>query len=158
MWRGDLRALLSDSSYLPVSILVPAHNERNTVVANVRSLLTATYPEFEVVVINDGSTDDTMERLHEAFDLMEVPPATCVSIDTQPVRGVPLARPPEPGRRRQGERRQSDALNAGINVSSYPLFCTIDADSLLESDALLRVARCSPRTTASSRRAGSCAY
>ena len=142
VWRGDLRALLSDSSYLPVSILVPAHNERNTVVANVRSLLTATYPEFEVVVINDGSTDDTMERLHEAFDLMEVPPATCVSIDTQPVRGVyrSLDHPNLVVVDKENGGK-SDALNAGINVSSYPLFCTIDADSLLESDALLRVAR-----------------
>ncbi|HZR81666.1 MAG TPA: glycosyltransferase [Candidatus Binatia bacterium] len=142
VWRGDLRALLSDSSYLPVSILVPAHNERETVVANVQCLLTATYPEFEVIVINDGSSDDTMDVLKRAFELVEMPPATRVSIATKPVRALyrSLDHPnlividKENG-------GKSDALNAGINASTYPLFCSIDADSLLESDALLRVAR-----------------
>ena len=142
VWRGDLRALLSDSSYLPVSILVPAHNERETVVANVQSLLTATYPEFEVVVINDGSTDDTMDVLKRAFELVEVPPATRVSIETKPVRAMyrSLDHPNLIAIDKENGGK-SDALNAGINVSTYPLFCSIDADSLLESDALLRVAR-----------------
>lgn len=142
LWRGSLRTILSESSYRPISLLVPAHNEEPTIVGSVRSLLTLRYPEFEVVVVNDGSTDGTLEALRKAFALYPVPSATRVLVKTKPVRGTyrSLEHPnllvidKENG-------GKSDSLNAGINVSSYPLFCCMDADSLLESDALLRVAR-----------------
>jgi cellulose synthase/poly-beta-1,6-N-acetylglucosamine synthase-like glycosyltransferase len=142
VWRGDLRALLSESAYRPISVLVPAHNERETIVANIRSLLTLGYPEFEIIVINDGSTDDTLEVLRGAFELMPVPAATRVAIETRPVKAVFRSLDhPNLIVLDKVNGGKSDALNAGLNVSSYPLFCSIDADSLLESDALLRVAR-----------------
>lgn len=142
LWRGDLRAVLGESAYRPISILVPAHNERETIVPNLRSLMALGYPEFEIVVINDGSSDDTMAVLQQAFSLFPVPAAGRVLIRTQPVRGMyrSLDHPNLVvlDKERGGK---SDALNAGLNVSSFPLFCSIDADSLLESDAVLRVAR-----------------
>jgi cellulose synthase/poly-beta-1,6-N-acetylglucosamine synthase-like glycosyltransferase len=141
-WRGDLEAILTETGYRPISILVPAYNEEGTVAANVRSLLSLSYPEFEIVVVNDGSTDATLDVLIREFDLLPVPSSIRVKLATKPVRGMyrSLEHPnlviidKENG-------GKSDALNAGINASNYPLFCSIDADSLLESDALLRVAR-----------------
>ncbi len=140
--RGHLRTLLSDNTYRPISILVPAYNEAETVVENVRSLLMLGYPEFEIVLVNDGSEDATLERLTEAFSLYPVPPAFRADLPTRAVRQV-LMSVDHPNfivldKERGGK---SDALNAGINASRYPLFCTIDADSILEGDALLRIAR-----------------
>jgi cellulose synthase/poly-beta-1,6-N-acetylglucosamine synthase-like glycosyltransferase len=142
VWRGDLRVILSEASYRPISVLVPCHNEEETIVANIRGLLTLGYPEFEIIIINDGSTDETLPVLQRAFGLFPVPSATQVRIETQPIRRVCRSLD-HPNLllvdKEQGGK--SDALNAGLNVCSYPLFCSIDADSLLESDALLRVSR-----------------
>src|SRR6185369_9014423 len=87
-WRGDLEAILSETAYRPISVLVPAFNERETIAANVRSLLALSYPEFEIVVVNDGSTDDTLDVLHREFDLLPVPTSIRVKLQTKPVRGV----------------------------------------------------------------------
>ena len=142
LWRGSLRTLLSESTYRPVSLLVPAHNERETLIATIRSLLALRYPEFEVVVINDGSEDDTLDLVRAAFSLHPVPTATRVRLKTKPIRGT-YRSPDHPNLvvidKEQGGK--ADALNAGINACRFPLFCSMDADSLLESDALLRVTR-----------------
>lgn len=140
--RRRYQTLLSDTTYRPVSILVPAYNEEMTVVSSVRSLLRLGYPEFEIVVINDGSTDDTLELLRRSFGLFPVPQATRVQLKTRPVRRVYRSVDhPNLVVVDKENGGKSDALNAGINVSSFPLFCSIDADSLLESEALLRIAR-----------------
>ena len=142
LWRGALRSMLSESAYKPISILVPAYNERDTLLATIRSLLTLRYPEFEIVVVNDGSTDDTLEVVRSVFALYPVPAATRVSLETKPViatyRSVEHPNLVVIDKENGGK---SDSLNAAINASSYPLFCCMDADSLLEPDALLRVAR-----------------
>ncbi len=142
LWRGSLRTLLSESTYRPVSLLVPAHNERETLIATIRSLLALQYPEFEVVVINDGSDDDTLDLVRAAFSLYPVPSATRVRLATKPIKATYRSHD-HPNLvvidKEQGGK--SDSLNAGINACSFPLFCCMDADSLLESDALLRVAR-----------------
>lgn len=142
LWRGALRSMLSESAYRPISLLVPAYNERETLIATIRSLLTLRYPEFEIVVINDGSSDDTLELVRRAFALYPVPSATRVRLETRPVVATyrSLEHPNLVVIDKQNGGK-SDSLNAGINASSYPLFCCMDADSLLEPDALLRVAR-----------------
>ncbi|MEW6363561.1 MAG: glycosyltransferase [Acidobacteriota bacterium] len=142
LYRGDLRVVLTENAYRPISILVPAHNERETIVSNVRSLLALGYPEFEIIVINDGSTDDTVDVLRQAFGLFLVPAATRVAIKSKPFKAVyrSLDHPSLVVVDKENGGK-SDALNAGLNVASYPLYCSIDADSLLESDAVLRVAR-----------------
>jgi cellulose synthase/poly-beta-1,6-N-acetylglucosamine synthase-like glycosyltransferase len=142
VWRGALASSLSESTYKPISILVPAFNERLTLVATVRSLLTLRYPEFEIVVVNDGSTDDTLELMRSAYNLYPVPTATRVLLETKPVRATyrSLDHPTLVVIDKENGGK-SDSLNAGINTSSYPLFCCMDADSVLEPDALLRVAR-----------------
>jgi cellulose synthase/poly-beta-1,6-N-acetylglucosamine synthase-like glycosyltransferase len=142
VWRGAFSSNLPESTYEPISILVPAFNERLTLVATIRSLLTLRYPEFEIVVVNDGSTDDTFELVRQTFNLYPVPTATRVRLATKAVRGTYRSLD-HPGLvvidKENGGK--SDSLNAGINTSSYPLFCCMDADSVLEPDALLRVAR-----------------
>lgn len=141
-WRGQLEALLSESAYKPISVLVPAYNERATIAANVRSLLNLGYPEFEIVVVNDGSKDDTVAVLKAAFGLQPVPVAIRNTLPTQPVRAIYRSLDhPNLLVIDKLNGGKSDALNAAINASSFPLFCCIDADSLLEQDALLRVAR-----------------
>ena len=140
--RRDDRPLLADSAYPPISILVPAHNEAETVVENVRSLLELGYPEFEIVLINDGSTDDSLARLRRSFGLAAVPPSHQQRLPCRPVRRTWVsARHPNLTVLDKARGGKSDALNAGINAARFPLFCTIDADSLLEPDALLRIAR-----------------
>jgi cellulose synthase/poly-beta-1,6-N-acetylglucosamine synthase-like glycosyltransferase len=140
--RRDDRPFIADSAYPPISILVPAHNEAETVVENVRALLGLGYPEFEIVLINDGSTDDSLERLRRGFGLAAVPPAHQKRLPCRPVRHTWVsARHPNLTVLDKERGGKSDALNAGINAARFPLFCTIDADSLLEPDALLRIAR-----------------
>ncbi len=127
----------------PVSLLVPAFNEELTISENVNCLLTLNYPTYEVIVINDGSSDNTVDVLIKEFRLKKMPnPEFRGTIDTQEIRGV-YHNPDYPSLfvidKENGGK--ADSLNAGINLSHYPLISSIDADSLLEKDALIRMAR-----------------
>jgi cellulose synthase/poly-beta-1,6-N-acetylglucosamine synthase-like glycosyltransferase len=131
------------SPFLPgIAIVVPAYNEESTIVSSLRSFLDLKYPDFEVIVVNDGSTDETMDRLLENFDLEPVPAEPPWDLPCEPVRNV------------YGSRRnprltvidkqnggKADALNAGVYLTEKPLFCAVDADSIIERDALLAVAQ-----------------
>jgi cellulose synthase/poly-beta-1,6-N-acetylglucosamine synthase-like glycosyltransferase len=138
----DLRSLMQSPLMPPVSVLVPAYNESLNVVQNVRSMLQLRYPQHEVVVINDGSTDDTLRQLVDGFGMYAIARDFDERLPAQPVRAI-YESPDYPGLvvvdKQNGGK--GDALNAGINLSRYPLFCAIDADSILEEDALVRVAR-----------------
>jgi cellulose synthase/poly-beta-1,6-N-acetylglucosamine synthase-like glycosyltransferase len=125
----------------PVSVLVPAYNEAAGIVDSVRSLLAMEYREFEVIVINDGSTDDTIERLTAAFDLRIVPRPTPPFLRHERVRAVYVPA----GTLNllvidKDNGGKADSLNAGINFAAHPIFCTLDADSILEQDALAKSA------------------
>lgn len=123
----------------PIALLVPAYNEEATVVENIRSLLSLHYPTFEIIVINDGSRDGTLKAVIDAFALKPVVRSYDPAVAHRPVRGL-YGSPEYPNLivvdKENGGK--SDALNAGINLSRAPLFCAIDADSILEADALLR--------------------
>ena len=126
----------------PISVVVPAFNEAAGITESVRSFLSLRYPVFEVIVVNDGSTDATLARLVEAFDLRPTKTVFRRSLATRPVRGI--HRSPLHPRLTVVDKvngGKADALNAGLNVSRYPLFCAVDSDSLLEKDALLKVVR-----------------
>lgn len=125
---------------LPISILVPAYNERSTIVTSVRSLLQLSYPDFEIIVINDGSTDETFETLKREFFLVPFPEAYRQQLDTKPIRAVYRATSHNNLRVIDKENGgKADSLNAGINVSRCPLFCCVDADSILDKDSLHKV-------------------
>jgi len=134
---------LSGSEHVPpVSLLVPAYNEELMIKENVRSLLALNYPEYEVIVVNDGSKDDTAKIMIEEFQLKEIKPIVTKQIKTEKVRGY-YHNPEYPNLffidKENGGK--ADSLNAGINLSRHPLISTIDADSLLDKDALTRIAR-----------------
>jgi len=121
----------------PVTMLVPAYNEREIIVTSVRSMLALEYVNFEIVVINDGSTDDTLERLHEAFDLEPYEGIYRIELPTQEVREVYQSRLfPELRVVDKVNGGKGDALNAGINLSRYPLLFTADADSYYHRQTL----------------------
>lgn len=122
-----------------ISIIVPAHNEELSVVESVRGLLALKYPEYEIVVVNDGSSDGTMAALTEAFDLVKAPLSYEQRAPSKPVVG--LYRSLTSGDIVVVDKvngRKADAINAGLNAARYPLVCVIDADSLLDEDALIR--------------------
>lgn len=136
------RELSGSEQVPPVSILVPSYNEELTIIESVRSLLNLNYPTYEVIVINDGSKDDTLRVLIEEFGLT---PKTTYSVgqalEAMPIKGVyHNPRYPKLYVVDKENGGKADALNVGINVSHYPLVATIDADSLLEKDALIRLA------------------
>lgn len=126
----------------PVSVIVAAYNEEATIVDSVRSLLKLDYANFEVIVVNDGSADATVQRLVEGFGLRRSNVIYRQSIRTTRVRGFYLS-PHEPrlivvDKEHAGK---SDSLNVGINVSTAPYFCSVDADSILEESAIQRLMR-----------------
>ncbi len=134
--------LSSKAFYRPISIIVPAYNEEKTIVSNVRSLLALHFPEFEIVIVNDGSTDSTLELLINEFNLVSVPPSIKMLLNHKPINQLYISLDyPNLIVIDKINGGKSDALNAGINASQFPLFCCIDADSILENDALLRASR-----------------
>jgi cellulose synthase/poly-beta-1,6-N-acetylglucosamine synthase-like glycosyltransferase len=129
-----------DSGFeLPVSVLVPACNEEATIAASVRSLLQFDYPEFEVVVVNDGSTDGTLAVLTREFALAPFPEAYWKRLPVQSVRGIyRSAMHPNLRVLDKVNGGKADALNAGINAARFPLYCAVDANLILQPDSLKR--------------------
>lgn len=124
----------------PISILIPAFNEEATIAGSVRSMLQLAYSEFEVIVINDGSGDDTLGVLQREFGLLPFPEAHRTRIETKPVNTICRStRYPNLRVIDKINGGKADSLNAGINASRYPLFCGVDADSVLQRDSLQKV-------------------
>ncbi|MBT3361667.1 MAG: glycosyltransferase [Rhodospirillales bacterium] len=124
---------------MPISLLVPAFGEEETIVESVRSMLALHYPEFEVIVINDGSKDRTLEVLIETYELESIDRAFNESVSHKGIKAVYGSdRHPKLIVIDKDNGGKADALNAGINLARAPLFCVVDADSLLEADSLLR--------------------
>ncbi len=135
-FRGVSRSELS----LPVTILAPAYNEEPVIVPSIRSLLASHYRELQVMVINDGSTDGTLEVLKEAFQLVEVERVPRAKLPSAPVRAVYAS--PLDDRLLVIDKEnggKADSLNCGIRYAAYPLFCAIDSDTLLDPAALARL-------------------
>ncbi|MBI2461577.1 MAG: glycosyltransferase family 2 protein [Candidatus Rokubacteria bacterium] len=124
----------------PVSVLIPAYNESGVIVQAVTGALQLDYPSFELIVINDGSRDDTLEKLIDTFGLKRIDLAYRSLLKTKPVRGFYYS-PERPNLlvidKENGGK--ADALNCGINAAKSPYFASVDADSVLERDALIRL-------------------
>lgn len=140
--RLHLRRRLGEEFFPPISVVLPAFDEEPTILDSVRAQLALDYPRHEVIVVNDGSTDGTLEVLREAFDLYEVPPAYPRKLRTETVRAVYRAR----GQSRlvvidKENGGKADAINAGIDLARYPLLATVDADTIVDRNALPRIVR-----------------
>jgi cellulose synthase/poly-beta-1,6-N-acetylglucosamine synthase-like glycosyltransferase len=140
--------LVRKSPYTPpVSILVPAYNEAKTIEASLRSLIQLSLPRFEIIVVNDGSKDDTLKVLQRALRLRRRDFPFRAAIDTAAVRGLYEATIPLPPSVQRlivvdkANGGKADALNAGINASACPYVISMDADSLIDDDALLQIFR-----------------
>ncbi len=138
----DVGFLMRSGAALPVTIVAPAYNEEATCVEAVQALLTLEYPNYEVIVVNDGSKDQTLNQLTAAFDLVEAPRYPSATLSTAPVRATYRSK----SHRNlwvvdKANGGKADAINAGLNLVRSVLFCVIDADSLLEPEALIRVTR-----------------
>ena len=122
-----------------ISVVAPAYNEEATIGESVRSLLLLNYPQFEVIVVNDGSKDATLDVAVRTFDLVRAPAGHAQPLETRTVRSVfrSLANRDLVVIDKENGGK-ADAINAGINLARHPLVCVIDADSLLEEHALTR--------------------
>jgi cellulose synthase/poly-beta-1,6-N-acetylglucosamine synthase-like glycosyltransferase/HEAT repeat protein len=134
--------LLFKESVLPsISIVSPAYNEESTIVESVNALFNLHYPDYEIIVVNDGSSDGTLERLIRYFELERTDIFIHGYLRTQEVRGVYAnKRYPELIVVDKANGGKADSLNAGINIARKEYFSGIDADSLLDRDALLNLA------------------
>ena len=138
----DLQSLISKAGVPPVTLLAPAYNEEATCVESTRALLALNYPEYEVLLINDGSKDRTLARMTEAFELEAASRYQMASIEAASVRGIYRSKfQPNLWVIDKENGGKADALNVGLNFCRTPLFCAMDADSILERDALIRIVR-----------------
>ena len=142
VWHEGRWRLLGSQAAPTVSMLAPAHNEALTVSESVHSLLTLQYPNLEVVLVNDGSTDDTVAVLERDFELVPVQPIFQRRVESAAIRAIYRSRlNPDLVLVDKDNGGKADALNAGVNVARGELVCAIDADTIIESDALLRMVR-----------------
>ncbi len=126
-----------------ISVLAPAYNECLSIIMNVQSLLTLNYPTFEIVLINDGSTDNSMEQLISQFELVPVDFAYNPKIKTQPINHIYKSTNPAFGKLtvidKVNGKSKADAVNAGINIASFNYFVCTDVDCILDKNALSKL-------------------
>ena len=137
---SDYSRYTFSDNMVPISVLVPAYNESATIVDNTRNLLSLDFGNYEVIVVNDGSKDNTLDLLKDAFRLIQIDQPYKRSIPTQQIRALyRSAEYPNLVVVDKENGGKADALNAGINVSMYPVFVSIDADSILERSSLAKI-------------------
>lgn len=140
--RFHLTSRFDEETLPPISILIPAYNERLTILGSLEAQLNLEYPHSEVIVVNDGSSDGTFEAIRAAYDLYEVPPAFVRRLETAPIRAYYRSRVhPALLVIDKENGGKADALNAAINAARYPLCATVDADTIIAHDALPRIVR-----------------
>ncbi len=125
---------------IPISIIVPAYNEQSIICKTIQALLHIQYDTYELIVVNDGSTDQTLDVLRRTLQLREIPKNLSINLPCQPINHLfesgidPRIRVVD-----KCNGGKFDALNAGISISQYPWFCCVDADTILMPDALWRM-------------------
>ncbi len=138
----DKKLFRSSSLLKPISIIAPAYNESQTVITNMRSLMMLNYPSYEIILVNDGSSDDTLEKVRDYFEMRKSAKAAIGHIPTAKIKAIyRSAKYPNLTMVDKENGGKADALNVGINLSRNPLVTAIDTDSLLERDVLLKMVR-----------------
>lgn len=140
----DLDGLLSSPFAPSISVVAPAYNEGLNIVDNIRSLLSMRYANYVVIVVNDGSKDDTLEKTIAAYDLEKMDFNYDMKLETKPVRGVYKSRNPAYTKLIFVDKvngGKADAINVGVNISEADYFACIDVDCILEADAFLKMVK-----------------
>ncbi len=140
----DYKSMLSFQKLPSVSIIAPAYNEEETIVENIKCLLAVQYQNFEIIVVNDGSKDNSLSKIIEYFDLVKVEKAYESNLVCAPIRGIYTSTNPAYSHLMIIDKEnggKADALNAGINVSQKDLFLALDVDCIIEPDALLKMVK-----------------
>lgn len=139
------QAILHSSIAPGISVIAPAYNESVTIIHSVRSLLTLNYPLYELIIVNDGSTDNTLEILIDEFGLEKVEYAYSPILTTKPVRGIYKSKQKAYKKLivvdKVNGQCKADASNAGLNVAHHPYFLNTDADCVLDNQTLLKLIR-----------------
>lgn len=139
--QARMKNTLADDYFIPISVIVPAYNEEVTVVDTVRSLLALDYHHYEIIVVDDGSSDATAQALIDAFSMKSIQRPIRRLIDCQPEEAIYETENEKVLlsliRKKNGGK--ADALNMGINASRYPYFICMDADSVLQHDSLTKI-------------------
>ena len=140
----DYKSMLSFHKLPSVSIIAPAYNEEETIVENIKCLLAVQYQNFEIIVVNDGSKDNSLSKIVEYFDLIKVEKAYESNLVCAQIRGIYTSTNPAYSHLMiidKDNGGKADALNAGINVSQKDLFLALDVDCIIEPDALLKMVK-----------------
>jgi cellulose synthase/poly-beta-1,6-N-acetylglucosamine synthase-like glycosyltransferase len=140
----DYNSIVASPLAPSLSVIAPAYNESRSIVDNIRTLLSLYYNNFEVVVINDGSSDDSLEKIKEAYDLEKVNYYFDYRLPCERIRGVYKSKNRSFKRLTVIDKQnggKADTLNAGLNVCRNDLVVSIDADSIMEPDALLKLVK-----------------
>ena len=140
----NYNSLVSSPLSPKISIIAPAFNESKSIIDNVRTLLSLYYNNFEVILVNDGSTDNTFEKIREEYALTKVNYYFDYLIPCERIRGVYKSSDPSYNRLTVIDKNnggKADSLNAGINICKSSLFVSIDADSIIESDSILKLVK-----------------
>jgi len=141
---SDFLKMLSFQKLPSVSIIAPAYNEEKTIVDNINCLLSLKYKDFEIIIVNDGSKDQTLNKIIQYFDLIKTDMAYESQIITKNIRGIYKSRNNAYNHLTIIDKEnggKADALNAGLNYAHNELFLAVDVDSILEPDALLRMVK-----------------
>ncbi|HSQ89288.1 glycosyltransferase [Romboutsia sp.] len=140
-WNLKKVTFLFKKGIMPsISIIAPAFNEEATIIESANSLLNLKYPDYELIVVNDGSKDNTIQTLIQYFNLEKVDIMVDEKLNTMPIKGIYRNKSmPKLTVVDKVNGGKADSLNTGINISSNDYFCGIDADSLLETDALIKL-------------------
>ena len=139
--KKHIRNLIDTSESIPgVSIVAGAYNEQNTIVDNINSLLAQNYPKFEIVIVNDGSKDETLERMIAAFDLVETPYDYVYKVYCKPFKRLFKSINPKYQQLTVVDKvnggTKADAINGGLNVAKYDYFINTEAYCLLSKNAI----------------------
>ena len=137
--------VIANSPLAPsISVIAPAYNEGRTIIENVKSLISIRYTNYEVILVNDGSKDDSLERLKQAYDLEKFPYAYEEQLLTQKVKAIYRSKNPVYGKLLVVDKEnggKSDALNAGLNIARNKYVACVDVDCILEQDSLLKMVK-----------------
>ena len=137
----DYTAMAASSFTIPVSIIIPARNEEAWIADSLQSLLNLEYPEFEIIVVDDCSTDKTPDVLKEMLDLTPVHNPYVDHFNSCKIKGLYKSKkyPHVTVLSEQGGKKKAGAVNAGLNLARYKYVCVVDADTILVPDALMKV-------------------